>query len=66
MFYYVFVEESGELVPDTDFPRVFLLMHKWFMESDDLFLKLRELYENCDDTQTNSTEYQSKICHAYQ
>ena len=58
-----FADKNGEVTGDSEFPRVFLLMHKWFMESDELFVRLRDLYATCEDSQT---EQQSKICHAYQ
>lgn len=42
---FIYIDEtSGQVVPDTDFPRVFLLMHKWFIQSETLANKLYDLY----------------------
>ena len=61
---------------DTDFPRVFFLMHKWFMESGDLANMLVDLYEKFEkeasDTnkpialKINAIESQTQINHAIQ
>ncbi len=45
------------MLPGTDFPRVFLLMHKWFVESDALANMLYDMYVKSDDDENtaNST-----------
>jgi hypothetical protein len=63
-------------VSDTDFPRVFFLMHKWFMDSGDLANMLVDLYEKFEkeasDTnkpntlKQNAIESQTQINHAIQ
>ena len=46
-----FDEETGEVLPNIDFPRVFFLMHKWFMESDELANMIYDLYIDCEQRQ---------------
>ena len=73
-------DESGEVLPNIDFPRVFFLMHKWFMESDTLANMLYDFYAKHESQQTTekppstpnspqifqiSANYQLKICHAF-
>ncbi|RNA18762.1 ras guanyl-releasing 3-like isoform X1, partial [Brachionus plicatilis] len=59
-------DESGNLSPGTDFPRVFLLMHKWFMESEELVNMLSGLYLKYEDYHTqHSNSYQLRICYTF-
>ena len=41
---------------DTDFPRVFFLMHKWFMESETLANMLYNMYLKYDNDSQNKLE----------
>ncbi len=43
------LDDNGEVVTNVDFPRVFLLMHKWFMESDLLANMLYDIYVKYDE-----------------
>lgn len=57
-------DENGKVLPNTDFPRVFILMHKWFMESIVLSDMLYDLYENNKDHQAqHPIDYRLRICH---
>jgi hypothetical protein len=42
-------DDSGHVLYETDFPRVFLLMHKWFIESELLANMLYDLYIKHDN-----------------
>ena len=57
-----FDETTGDVLPNIDFPRVFFLMHKWFMESDELANMIYELYVSCEKQQ--QTECSSSVCSA--
>jgi hypothetical protein len=58
-------------MPNVDFPRVFLLMHKWFMESDVLANMLYDIYVKYDEQNNSSNsrnvllDYQFKICYTF-
>ncbi len=65
---------NGQVLPGTDFPRVFILMHKWFMESitlTEILFDLYNLYNQYQEyyTQQSDKNYyanqQLKICHAF-
>ncbi len=65
---------SGHVLPGTDFPRVFILMHKWFMESitlTEILFDLYNLYNQYQEyyTQQSDKQYyanqQLKICYAF-
>ncbi|UJR28655.1 hypothetical protein I4U23_009885 [Adineta vaga] len=67
-------QTNGIVTDESEFPRVFFLMHKWIMESEYLSHMLYDLYKHTDDDYKkviNSTEkrsykeYQLRICHAY-
>ena len=67
-------DSMGKVLPSTDFPRVFILMHKWFMESItliDILFDLYNLYNQYQDyyQQEADKQYyanqQLKICHAF-
>ena len=67
-------DKTGKVQASTDFPRVFILMHKWFMESIhliDILFDLYNLYNQYQDyyTQKADKEYyahqQLKICYAF-
>lgn len=67
-------DKKGKVQACTDFPRVFILMHKWFMESihlTDILFDLYNLYNQYQDyyTQKADKEYyahqQLKICYAF-
>lgn len=67
-------DKTGKVQAYTDFPRVFILMHKWFMESihlTDILFDLYNLYNQYQDhyTQKADKEYyahqQLKICYAF-
>lgn len=65
-FQFKIKDESGDLLQGTDFPRVFFLMHKWFMESEDLVSMLSELYLKYEINQNeHSIGSQLRICHAF-
>lgn len=62
------------MLPSTDFPRVFILMHKWFMESTtfiDILFDLYNLYNQyqeyyqLDADKKYYANQQLKICHAF-
>jgi hypothetical protein len=66
----VFPDQNGHVLPNTGFPRVFFLMHKWFVESEDLanllveqFGKIRNDINECRNQETSKL---GKICHAIQ
>ncbi|XP_070578559.1 ras guanyl-releasing protein 3-like isoform X1 [Ptychodera flava] len=40
-------DDNGDLVEKSPLPRVFFLMHKWFVSSEELATKFLELYKNC-------------------
>jgi len=46
-----FDEVTGDVLPNIDFPRVFYLMHKWFMESNELANMIYDLYLQCEQQQ---------------
>ncbi|CAF0741229.1 unnamed protein product [Didymodactylos carnosus] len=65
---------NGSTVDDSEFPKVFFLMHKWIMESEQLGNMLYDLYKNYGDECKKSTgsfekrqckDYQLRICHSY-
>lgn len=47
---------------NSNYPRVFFLMHKWFMESDELARMFYDLYEKYE---VESKDLQLKTCHAF-
>jgi hypothetical protein len=57
---YYFLDETGQVLPNTDFPRVFFLMHKWFMESESLADILYEMYEKCELEQQQQQQQQQQ------
>lgn len=61
---WIFEDENGNVNKNTDFPRVFLLMHMWFMESVGLAETLYELYQKNEDHQPqHPIAYRLRICH---
>ncbi|XP_064601719.1 ras guanyl-releasing protein 3-like isoform X2 [Liolophura sinensis] len=71
--------EDGVIKDHCEYPRVFFLMHKWFLSSNDLAEAFVDLYQSCDETIacTKPTclhaacntdceifRYKAKICHA--
>ncbi|CAM4909434.1 unnamed protein product [Rotaria socialis] len=65
---------NGTVIDDSEYPRVFFLMHKWIMESEYLSNMLYDLYKHYADDykkETNSNEKrqfkenQIRVCHAY-
>ncbi len=50
-----YLDYSGRVLSDTDFPRVFLLMHKWFVESQSLANMLYDMYVKSDDENNNAS-----------
>lgn len=64
LFSWIFEDENGNVNKNTDFPRVFLLMHMWFMESVGLAETLYELYQKNEDHQPqHPIAYRLRICH---
>lgn len=62
------------MLDDTEYPKVFFLMHKWIMESENLSNMLYDLYKHSTDDNKKATssndkrfnkEYRLRICHAY-
>ena len=73
---YVELESNGTVIDeDSEYPKVFFLMHKWIMESEYLSHIFYDLYKHANDDYKKaqhqnekhfSKEYQLRICHAYQ
>ena len=68
------VEPDGQVIDDSEYPRVFFLTHKWIMESEYLSNMLYDLYKHAADDQKKAVdaneklvhrEYQVRICRAY-
>jgi len=62
------------VIDDSEYPKVFFLMHKWIMESEYLSNMLYDFYKHASDDykKTINTdekrfykEYQLRICQAY-
>ena len=62
------------MIDDSEYPRVFFLMHKWIMESEYLSHMLYDLYKHYNDDYKKSVntheqrqykEYKLRVCHAY-
>ncbi len=62
------------MIDDSEYPKVFFLMHKWIMESENLSNMLYDLYKRSGDDYKKAInindkrcckEYQLRICHAY-
>ena len=67
-------DSSGQVLEGTDFPRVFFLMHKWFMDSStliDVLFDLYNLYNQYEEQYEQETDkhyyenQQLKICFAF-
>ncbi|CAF4539720.1 unnamed protein product, partial [Rotaria sp. Silwood2] len=67
-------QSNGIVIDDSEYPKVFFLMHKWIMESEYLSNMLYDLYKHSGDDfkkainindKRCSKEYQLRICHAY-
>ena len=67
-------EPDGKVIGDSEYPRVFFLMHKWIMESEYLSNMLCDLYKHAADDLKKAVdtdeklvheEYQVRICRAY-
>ncbi|CAF1361695.1 unnamed protein product [Rotaria sordida] len=65
---------NGTIIDDSEYPRVFFLMHKWIMESEYLSNMLYDLYKHYGDDykktiNTNEKrqykEYQIRVCQVY-
>ncbi|CAF2828110.1 unnamed protein product [Rotaria sp. Silwood2] len=65
---------NGTIIDDSEYPRVFFLMHKWIMESEYLSNMLYDLYKHYGDDykkaiNTNEKrqykEYQIRVCQAF-
>ncbi|CAF0878516.1 unnamed protein product [Didymodactylos carnosus] len=65
---------NGLTTDDSEYPKVFFLMHKWIMESEQLGNMFYDLYKNYGDEckktmdsfeKRQYKDYQLKICHAY-
>lgn len=73
-FFFIQLESNGTVIDDSEYPKVFFLMHKWIMESEHLSNMLYDLYKNSTNdlkkaTNSNekrlSKEHQLRICHAF-
>ncbi|CAF3777130.1 unnamed protein product [Rotaria socialis] len=67
-------QSNGTVIDDSEYPKVFFLMHKWIMESEYLSNMLYDLYRHSSDDYKKamnandkrfSKDYQLRICHAY-
>ncbi|CAF3458431.1 unnamed protein product [Rotaria sp. Silwood1] len=67
-------QSNGTVIDDSEYPKVFFLMHKWIMESEYLSNMLYDLYKHSGDDYRKainindkrfSKDYQLRICHAY-
>ena len=76
MFFFINrLGSDGTVIDETEYPRVFFLMHKWIMESEYLSNMLCDLYKHAADTMKRTTntneetackDQQLRICQAYQ
>ena len=55
-----FDEVTGDVLPNIDFPRVFYLMHKWFMESNELANMIYDLYLTCEQQQQQQNQHKKE------
>lgn len=69
------LEANGTVIDDSEYPKVFFLMHKWIMESEYLSHMLYDLYKHYADDlkkavngheQRQYKESKLRVCHAYQ
>ncbi len=69
-----FIESNGTVIDDSEYPKVFFLMHKWIMESEYLSNMLYDLYKHNGDDYKKATnpnekqqykEYQIRVCQVY-
>ncbi|CAF4802995.1 unnamed protein product [Rotaria sp. Silwood1] len=67
-------QTNGTIIDDSEYPRVFFLMHKWIMESEHLSNMLYDLYKHYGDDykkainineQHQYKEYQIRVCQSY-
>ncbi|CAF0832487.1 unnamed protein product [Adineta steineri] len=67
-------QPNGTVIDDSEYPKVFFLMHKWIMESEYLSNMLYDLFKHHGDDYKKSLninekrqfkEYQLRVCHAY-
>jgi hypothetical protein len=56
-----FDEVTGDVLPNIDFPRVFYLMHKWFMESNDLANMIYDLYLTCEQQKQQNQQKKEEL-----
>ena len=68
------LETNGTVIDESEYPKVFFLMHKWIMESEYLSHMLYDLYKHyADDSkkavnaheQRQYKESKLRVCHAY-
>ena len=69
-----YVEPNGHVIDDSEYPRVFFLMHKWIMASEYLSNMLYDLYKHYADDYKKAInthekrqhkDCQLRVCHAY-
>ena len=75
MFFTEFrLEIDGTVIDDSEYPKVFFLMHKWIMESEHLSHMLYDLYKHYADDYKKAVHPQEqqqyrdckrRVCQAY-
>lgn len=69
-----FLDIHGTIIDDSEYPKVFFLMHKWIMESENLSNMLYDLYKHYGDDYKKAInphekqqfkEYQIRVSQAY-
>jgi hypothetical protein len=70
----LFLESDGTVIDDSEYPKVFFLMHKWIMESEYLSNMLYDLFKHYGDDYKKAInenekhqykESQLRVCQAY-